>query len=60
MNWVWIGTSITAAATAVTRCVLARIRAESRHRTLEVTLKDASPHERAAILWALRDWAKPE
>ncbi|MFI5590023.1 hypothetical protein ACIA5G_33595 [Amycolatopsis sp. NPDC051758] len=60
MNWLWIGTSVTAVTTATTRCVLAKIRAASRRRTLEAALKDATPVERVAILRALRDWTKLE
>ncbi|WP_410597818.1 hypothetical protein [Amycolatopsis sp. lyj-23] len=55
-NWLWIGSSIAAVGATVTRCVLAKIRAESRRRTLEVTLENATPTERVAILRALRDW----
>ncbi|MET7996781.1 hypothetical protein ABZU76_38475 [Amycolatopsis sp. NPDC005232] len=60
MTWVWIGPVVAAVATAVTRCVVAKIRAASQRRVLEVTLKDTSPQERVAILQALHDWAKSE
>ena len=60
MDWLLIATSVTAAVTPVARCVRAKIRAESRRRALEVTLRGASPRERVAILRALRGWAGSE
>ncbi|WP_410599716.1 hypothetical protein [Amycolatopsis sp. lyj-90] len=55
--WSWLLASPVAATgiTAVTRCVLARIRAESRRCELEIALNNATPAERVAILRALRD-----
>ncbi|WP_370942835.1 hypothetical protein AB5J62_27615 [Amycolatopsis sp. cg5] len=53
-SWLWAGPAVTAAIAATARCVLARIRAESRRHTLEIALENATPAERVAILRALR------
>ncbi|KZB80886.1 hypothetical protein [Amycolatopsis regifaucium] len=55
--WSWLLASPVAATgiTAITRCILAKIRAESRRRELEIALNNATPAERVAILRALCD-----
>ncbi|MGW5703863.1 hypothetical protein [Amycolatopsis japonica] len=58
-SWLLAGPVVATGITAITRCVLAKIRAESQRRELEIALHDATPTERVAILRALRSQAGP-